>query len=97
MEKLKNKKHNWISCKMISRFVIIVLDSLGVGELPDARNYNDKGANTLGHICATLKNNFSLPNRIRKSNTNSKDFLTPAHLINDTFASKKILNKTEDL
>ena len=32
------------------RATIIVLDSLGVGELPDASRYGDKGADTLGHI-----------------------------------------------
>ncbi len=32
------------------RATVIVLDSLGVGELPDAGEYGDKGANTLGHI-----------------------------------------------
>ena len=34
----------------IKRATIIVLDSLGVGELPDAENYGDKGTDTLGHI-----------------------------------------------
>ena len=32
------------------RAIIIVLDSLGVGYLPDANKYGDEGANTLGHI-----------------------------------------------
>lgn len=32
------------------RIFLLVLDSLGVGEAPDASNYNDTGANTLGHI-----------------------------------------------
>lgn len=36
----------------MNRFIIIVLDSLGVGELPDAAEYNSVGANTLGHIAA---------------------------------------------
>ena len=35
---------------MINRTIIIVLDSLGVGELPDADKYGDIGSNTLGHI-----------------------------------------------
>lgn len=34
----------------IKRVTIIVLDSLGVGELPDAEAYGDKGTDTLGHI-----------------------------------------------
>ncbi len=32
------------------RIFLMVLDSLGVGEAPDAINYGDSGANTLGHI-----------------------------------------------
>lgn len=36
--------------KMIKRVIIIVLDSLGVGQLPDADKYGDTGADTLGHI-----------------------------------------------
>ncbi len=34
----------------IKRAIIIVLDSLGVGELPDASFYGDAGSNTLAHI-----------------------------------------------
>jgi len=32
------------------RVFLIILDSLGVGEAIDASNYNDQGANTLGHV-----------------------------------------------
>ena len=32
------------------RIFLLVLDSLGVGEAIDAEEYNDKGANTLGHL-----------------------------------------------
>lgn len=34
------------------RIFLVILDSLGVGEALDANNYNDCGANTLGHIKA---------------------------------------------
>ncbi len=40
---------------MINRAIIIVLDSFGVGELPDADKYGDVGANTLGHIYEIAK------------------------------------------
>ncbi len=43
------------------KIILIVLDSVGVGELPDAEKYNDAGANTLGHITESIKN-FDLPN-----------------------------------
>ena len=38
---------------MNKKAIIIVLDSVGIGELPDAANYGDKGADTLGHIINT--------------------------------------------
>ena len=35
---------------MKPRAIVIVCDSLGVGELPDAADFGDAGSNTLGHI-----------------------------------------------
>lgn len=35
---------------MKPRAIVIVCDSLGVGELPDAAEFGDAGSNTLGHI-----------------------------------------------
>ncbi len=43
------------------RVSLIVLDSVGIGELPDAAEYNDAGAHTLGHI-AEFKNGLHMPN-----------------------------------
>ncbi|WP_258359191.1 phosphopentomutase [Moorella sulfitireducens (nom. illeg.)] len=45
---------------VIDRVIIIVLDSVGVGELPDAAKYGDEGSNTLGHIAARV--DLRLPN-----------------------------------
>ncbi|MEL7646780.1 MAG: phosphopentomutase [Sedimentibacter sp.] len=46
---------------MINRAVLIVLDSVGIGELPDAADYGDVGSNTVKNIYREVKN-FSLPN-----------------------------------
>jgi len=35
---------------MITRVLLIVMDSVGCGELPDADRYGDTGSDTLGHI-----------------------------------------------
>jgi phosphopentomutase len=35
---------------MKRRAIVIVCDSLGVGELPDAKDFGDEGSNTLGHV-----------------------------------------------
>lgn len=48
----------------INRVILIVLDSAGIGELPDAAEYNDRGSNTVGNIvkkCGTL----NIPNMCR--------------------------------
>ena len=47
--------------KNIDRVIIIVLDSAGVGELPDAGEYGDLGSNTFGHI-ASSTGGLNLPN-----------------------------------
>ena len=36
----------------MSRAILVVLDSLGIGALPDADKFGDTGADTLGHIAA---------------------------------------------
>ncbi len=48
----------------MKRVVIIVLDSLGIGALPDAENYGDGGANTLASI-KKAKPNLHIPNLIK--------------------------------
>lgn len=45
---------------MIKRVIVIVLDSFGVGETPDAIEYGDAGSNTLGHIYEQEK--LNVPN-----------------------------------
>ncbi len=45
---------------MITRAVVIVLDSFGIGELPDANQYGDIGSNTLRGIYNNTK--LKLPN-----------------------------------
>lgn len=44
------------SLPRFKRIVFIVLDSVGIGELPDAAQFGDGGAHTLGHILARVPN-----------------------------------------
>lgn len=44
----------------MKRVFLIVLDSFGIGEMPDAANYGDKGSNTLGTVAKSPE--FSMPN-----------------------------------
>jgi len=41
----------------------MVLDSVGIGELPDAAEYGDAGRNTLGHIAESRP--LEIPNLVR--------------------------------
>ena len=43
---------------MVKRIFLIVLDSIGVGAAPDAKDYGDEGANTLLHIANAMKLNI---------------------------------------
>ncbi len=40
----------------MKRCIVIVLDSLGIGALPDAKDFGDEGANTLGSVLRENKN-----------------------------------------
>ena len=44
----------------MKRLFLIVLDSVGIGALPDACDFGDSGANTMGHISAS--DEFRIPN-----------------------------------
>src|ERR1700684_384448 len=44
------------------RIIWIVLDSVGIGELPDAADYDDVGRDTLGHIAKSRP--LALPNLV---------------------------------
>src|SRR5260221_605670 len=45
------------------RIVWVVLDSVGIGELPDAAEYGDVGRNTLGHVAESRP--LKIPNLVR--------------------------------
>lgn len=47
--------------KKFKRIFLIVCDSMGMGEMPDAERFGDKGADTLGHISDRVEH-FHIPN-----------------------------------
>lgn len=57
--RLEVKKEN--KMKKYKRIFIIVLDSLGIGEMEDSFKYGDIGVNTLGHIAENVEN-LTIPN-----------------------------------
>ncbi len=59
---------------MYKRIFLIIIDSVGAGELPDAAQYGDEGANTIKHISETT-NGISLPNMEKLGYGNITDIL----------------------
>ncbi|MEN2984748.1 MAG: phosphopentomutase [Dictyoglomaceae bacterium] len=45
----------------MKRVILIILDGVGIGELPDAYKYNDQGSNTLANIARAI-GGLNLPN-----------------------------------
>lgn len=57
--------------KKFQRIFIIVIDSLGIGPMPDAADFGDAGADTLGHISERAES-FHIPNLQRLGLANLK-------------------------
>lgn len=60
------------------RAVLIVLDSVGIGEAPDAADFDDLGADTFGHIAEAV-DGFAMPRmqRLGFGNIQGVDHLAP--------------------
>jgi phosphopentomutase len=67
-----------VTPKHFNRIIWIVLDSVGIGELPDAADYGDVGRDTLGHIARSRP--LKLPNleRLGLADIKPLEYLTPA-------------------
>jgi len=64
------------------RIFLIVIDSFGIGNAPDAAKFGDEGADTCGHIASTVEH-FNIPNlqKMGLANLKKMDKVAP---INDT-------------
>ncbi|MGM0791643.1 MAG: phosphopentomutase [Bacillota bacterium] len=54
------------------RIFLIVMDSVGIGEAPDAERFGDKGSDTLGHIAERM-NGLTMPNMGKLGLSNIKE------------------------
>jgi len=66
-----------VNLRRFNRVIWIVLDSVGIGELPDAADYGDVGRDTLGHIARSRP--LAVPNLVRLGLANIRplDYLAP--------------------
>ena len=81
----------------INRVILIVLDSVGVGELPDAADYGDEGSNTLGNIvknCGGIK----LPNmaELGLGKIDGIDYLPVPNKITGSYGRMSEVSKGKD-
>ena len=75
---------------MYKRIFLIVLDSLGIGEAPDAKDYNDLGANTFGHIAEKM--DLKIPNLEALGVGN----IAPLHNVKTTDNPKAFFTKMQE-
>ncbi len=54
------------------RIFVVVMDSVGIGEAPDAELFGDKGADTLGHIAERM-NGLHMPNLAKLGLSNIRE------------------------
>jgi phosphopentomutase len=78
------------------RFALVVLDSVGIGEMPDAADWGDAGSDTLGHILETA--GPSLPNlqRLGLGNIRPLPNLPPTPMPAGSFGKAAILSNGKD-
>ncbi|WP_053367018.1 phosphopentomutase [Bacillus sp. FJAT-27245] len=54
------------------RIFLIVMDSVGIGEAPDAEKFGDKGSDTFGHIAEAM-NGLNMPNMAKLGLSNIRE------------------------
>jgi len=82
--------------RRFDRFALIVLDSVGIGEMPDAAEWGDAGSDTLGHIIAAARP--SLPNlrKLGLGNIRPLEGLEPHESPEGSFGKAAIYSKGKD-
>lgn len=61
----------------LNRVILVVLDGMGVGELPDAKDYGDIGSNTLSNLAREFEKKAGRPLRVPHLTKMGLDCLTP--------------------
>ncbi|MFS0822870.1 phosphopentomutase [Bacillus sp. 1P02SD] len=61
-----------MSAYTYKRIFLIVMDSVGIGEAPDAKKFGDEGSDTLGHIAEEM-NGLHMPNMAKLGLSNIRE------------------------
>lgn len=79
------------------RVFVLVVDSLGIGEMPDSADFGDVGVNTLGHIAEVMED-FYIPNlqRLGIANLCDLDGLAPVETPKAYYMSMKETSSGKD-
>jgi len=78
------------------RIVLMVLDGVGIGEMPDAADWGDAGADTLGHILAVEKPQLPTLQTLGIGNIRALPNLPPAAEPAGSFGKAAIYSKGKD-
>lgn len=84
----------------MKRVILMVMDSMGVGEEPDADKYGDKGANTFLHAAENTEN-FAIPNLQKLGLGNIEDtgggrFVFDSDKIEGSYGRMREMSKGKD-
>ncbi|MFQ5929738.1 MAG: phosphopentomutase [Acidobacteriota bacterium] len=82
--------------KKFRRILILVLDSVGVGEMPDAARFGDEGSDTLGHVAESRP--LKIPNlqRLGIGNIRPLSDIPPAHPALGNFGKAALASNGKD-
>ena len=78
------------------RFVLIVLDSVGIGEMPDAAEWGDAGSDTIGHVLAVERPHLPNLQKLGLGNIRPLPNLGPRPQPEGCFGKAAILSNGKD-
>jgi phosphopentomutase len=78
------------------RIVLIVLDGVGIGEMPDAAGWGDAGTDTLGHVLAVEKPRLPALQKLGIGNIRALPNLPPAAEPEGSFGKAAIFSNGKD-
>jgi len=81
----------------MKRAILIVIDSVGIGEMPDAEAFGDTGADTLGHIFQSDPTmNLAHLKSLGLGNIDGLDYLGPMSEVKGSYGKLKELSNGKD-